>query len=47
MEFTERVIEYRGKERYERLKRKTKQVRDKDYEKVERYLIDETKKLTE
>lgn len=46
MEFTERILAERWQERYDRLKFKTKQVRDKDYEKVEQYLIAETEKLT-
>lgn len=47
MEFTERVIEYRWRERYENLKRKTKKARDQNYDKIEKYLIEETKKLTQ
>ena len=46
MEFTERILAERWQERYDRLKFKTKQVRDKDYDKVQEYLIEETKKLT-
>lgn len=44
-EFIERVKEYRGLERYERLRVKAKQVRDKDYDKVKEYLVEETNKL--
>ena len=46
MEFTEWIMAERWQERYDRLKRKTKQLRDKDYDKVEKYLIEETNKLT-
>ena len=46
LEFAERIISVRWQERYDNLKRKTKQVRDKDYDKVEKYLIEETNKLT-
>ena len=45
MIFDERIIKERWQERFDRLKRKAKGVRDKDYEKVEKYLIEETKKL--
>ena len=45
MEFSERIIELRWEERYQNLKFKTKQLRDKDYDKVEKYLIEETNKL--
>lgn len=47
MEFSEWIMEKRGRDRYDRLKLKTKSLRDKDYDKVEKYLIEETKKLTE
>ena len=47
MEFAERVIETRGRTRYDNLKAKAKGIRDKDYEKVEKYLIEETNKLTQ
>ena len=46
MEFTEWVIEKRGREWYDTLKAKAKWIRDKDYDKVEKYLIEETEKLT-
>ena len=45
MIFDERVIWVRGQERYDRLKLKTNKPRDKDYDKVEKYLIEETNKL--
>lgn len=47
MEFTEWILAQRWQERYDRLKFKTKQLWDKDYAKVEQYLIDETAKLTQ
>lgn len=47
MEFSEWIMEERGRERYDRLKAKTKALWDKDYDKIEKYLIEETKKLTE
>lgn len=47
LEFALWVISQRGQERYDRLKAKANQVRDKDYDKVEKYLVEETKKLTE
>jgi predicted restriction endonuclease len=46
-DFVEWLKELRGEEWYNNLRFKAKQKRDKDYEKVERYLIDETKKLTD
>ena len=45
-EFTERVKEYRWQERYDNLRAKSKEIRDKDYDKVQTYLLEETKKLT-
>ena len=47
IEFAEWIIEKRGQEWYDNLKKKSKETRDWDYEKVEKYLIEETKKLTE
>lgn len=45
-EFTEWVKEYRWQERYDNLRAKSKEIRDKDYDKVQTYLLEETKKLT-
>ena len=45
LEFAERVISKRWQERYDNLKAKSKQTRDKDYDAIEKYLIDETNKL--
>ena len=47
MEFAEWIIQKRWQERYDNLKAKKNQTRDGDYEKIEKYLIEETKKLTE
>ena len=47
LEFAEWIISQRGEERYNNLKTKSKQVRDKDYDKVKQYLLDETEKLTQ
>jgi hypothetical protein len=47
IEFAEWVIETRGREWYDNLKAKAKGVRDKDYDKIEKYLVEETKRLTE
>jgi hypothetical protein len=46
MIFDEWIISKRWQERYDRLKLKANSVRDKDYDKVEKYLIEETNKLT-
>ena len=45
MEFSEWIIGERWEDRYQDLKFKTKQLRDKDYDRVEKYLIEETNKL--
>ena len=45
MLFDEWIISERGQERYDRLKFKTNQVWDRDYDKIEKYLLDETNKL--
>lgn len=47
LEFAEWIISVRWQERYDRLKLKAHSVRDKDYDKVEKYLIEETAKLTQ
>ena len=47
LEFAEWIISQRGVERYNNLKAKSKQVRDKDYDRVKQYLLDETEKLTQ
>ena len=45
MIFDEWIISERWQDRYDRLKFKINQVRDSDYDKIEKYLIDETNKL--
>ena len=47
MEFSDRVREYRWEERYQALKEKKNKLRDKDYDGVKQYLLDETTKLTQ
>lgn len=46
LEFALWIIAERWQERYDNLKAKSKEIRDKDYDKVQTYLLDETKKLT-
>ena len=45
LEFAERIIAKRWQERYDNLKAKSKQTWNKDYDAIEKYLIDETNKL--
>ena len=45
-EFTDRIKETRGAERYDNLKLEANKTRDKDYDKVQKYLLEETEKLT-
>ena len=47
LEFAEWIIARRWQERYDNLKAKSKQIRDKDYNKVKQYLLEETEKLTQ
>lgn len=47
MEFADRIKEYRWEERYNNLKLKKNQKRDKDYDKVKQYLLDKTNELTQ
>lgn len=47
LEFALWIIAERWQERYDNLKAKSKEIRDKDYSKVEKYLLEETKKLTQ
>lgn len=44
-EFTERVKEYRWQERYDSLKYKANQIRDKDYDRIQFYLDQKEKEL--
>jgi hypothetical protein len=46
MIFDEWIISERGQERFDNLKQKANKLRDKNYEKIHDYLIEETKKLT-
>lgn len=46
LEFALWIIAERWQERYDALKAKSKEIRDKDYDKVQTYLLEETKKLT-
>lgn len=46
IEFIERIKEERGEEWYDNLKLESSKIRDKNYKKVEQYLLEETEKLT-
>ena len=46
IEFIEWIKEQRWEERYDNLKLESNKIRDKNYKKVEQYLLEETEKLT-
>ena len=47
MEFSDRVKEYRWEERYQALKEKKNEIRDKDYDGVKQTLLDVATELTQ